>query len=180
MSETLKAHIRRLNDGFYVFVNGKTIIDVGYAATGGETMPDQRVIGIDLNTPGYDGSHLPFEDNSQEVIYSSHMLEHTNNDMDIIKDQYRCLKPGGFLIIYVPHQWLYEKKGNLPSRFNHDHRSFYTPAKLLRIIEDALPLREYRLRRCMDCDTGFDYKIPDDQHSTGEYAIECIIEKLKL
>lgn len=180
MSETLKAHKRRISDGFYdKFCNGKLILDIGYAGTGGETMPNMNVTGIDINTPGYDGLHLPFPDNHWDIIYSSHLLEHVKNDVEHIKEQFRCTKLSGFVIIYVPHQWLYEKKASLPSRFNLEHHRFYTPASLLKVVEEALPVNHYRIRLLKDCDEGFDYSIPEDQHSVGEYAIECVIQKIK-
>ena len=57
MSETLKAHPRRLTDGFYNVCKG-SILDIGYAGTGGEVMPGMNVTGIDLNTPGYNGFNI--------------------------------------------------------------------------------------------------------------------------
>ncbi len=42
-----------------------------------------------------------------------------------LKNWWRVLKPGGYLIIYLPHRDLYEKKKNLPSRFNTNHTHFF-------------------------------------------------------
>ena len=47
---------------------------------------------------------LPFEDNSVDAIFSSHMLEHFTREQakDHIKECYRCLRDGGVCRIVVP------------------------------------------------------------------------------
>lgn len=47
---------------------------------------------------------LPFEDNSVEVIYSSHMLEHfpKNEAPSFVQECYRILKPKGLIRMVVP------------------------------------------------------------------------------
>ena len=47
---------------------------------------------------------LPFEDNSQRLIYSAHMIEHLEpKDLEVfIKECFRVLKPGGFLRFEAP------------------------------------------------------------------------------
>lgn len=51
-----------------------------------------------------DVRHLPFADNSCEVIYSSHCIEHIYyaQTFDLLKEWYRVLAPGGVLRIYTP------------------------------------------------------------------------------
>ena len=39
----------------------------------------------------------------------------------------RICKPGGVVLISLPHRDLYERKKTLPSRWNQDHRYFYLP-----------------------------------------------------
>jgi len=48
---------------------------------------------------------LPFPDNSINVIYSSHLLEHLylENAKELLKECYRALKPNGILRIVVPN-----------------------------------------------------------------------------
>ena len=62
-----------------------------------------------------------------DFVYSSHCLEHISNPYLALKNWWRILKPGGVLIIYVPHRDLYEKKKELPSKWNHDHKFFILP-----------------------------------------------------
>jgi predicted SAM-dependent methyltransferase len=48
---------------------------------------------------------LPFEDNSVDQIYASHVLEHViwHKTIDALKETHRILKPGGFIEIHVPN-----------------------------------------------------------------------------
>lgn len=45
---------------------------------------------------------LPFEDGVFDVVYSSHVLEHVENETQAINEMKRVLKPGGILIIGMP------------------------------------------------------------------------------
>lgn len=47
---------------------------------------------------------LPFEDNSIEVIFSSHFIEHIHliEAQQLIKESYRVLKPGGIIRFITP------------------------------------------------------------------------------
>ncbi len=123
------------------------------------------------------------EDNSYEVIYASHVLEHVDDPVTAVKNWYRILAPGGNLIILVPHRDLYEKKKILPSNWNFDHRSMWLPLQaeepntrsFLQTILDAIPNANILSFRTLD--EGYDYSIPQNQHPVGEYSIEAIIRK---
>ena len=178
--ETEKAHARREESGFFSkFMTGKGL-DIGYRGKD----PDAETVlpealGIELDYPGYDGKRLPFADASQDYVYSSHCLEHIKGYRGAIREWFRVIRVGGFLIIAVPHQFLYEKRAHLPSRWNADHKRFYTPAALLREVERSLTPNAYRLRLLHDCDLGYDYSIPADRHAGGEYQIEMVIQKVQ-
>ena len=45
---------------------------------------------------------LPYEDNSVEIIYASHVLEHIKNYIPLMKEIHRVLKNEGILYILVP------------------------------------------------------------------------------
>ncbi|MFA6527508.1 MAG: class I SAM-dependent methyltransferase [Candidatus Babeliales bacterium] len=49
-----------------------------------------------------DATHLPFPDQSFDVIVSSHVLEHIEDDSTCLQECARVLKPGGELILWVP------------------------------------------------------------------------------
>ena len=48
--------------------------------------------------------HFPWEDNSIDVVYSSHTLEHFNKQqgLNFLRECYRVLQPGGIIRIVVP------------------------------------------------------------------------------
>ncbi|MFC2110708.1 class I SAM-dependent methyltransferase, partial [Bacteroidota bacterium] len=45
---------------------------------------------------------LPFEDNSYDLIFCNHVLEHIENDKKAMEELYRVLRPGGFGIFQIP------------------------------------------------------------------------------
>ncbi|MFA6547319.1 MAG: methyltransferase domain-containing protein [Candidatus Magasanikbacteria bacterium] len=49
-----------------------------------------------------DITNLPFNDNSFDIIFCSHVLEHIVDDNKALKELFRVLKPDGFAIIQVP------------------------------------------------------------------------------
>lgn len=60
----------------------------------------------DLNSPWadvkFDAHNIPFEDNSFDVIFANHLLEHVENDIKVMQEFYRLIKPGGWGIFMVP------------------------------------------------------------------------------
>lgn len=178
--ETQKALSRRKSEGFLKKYCGGKGIDIGYRGEIPDAVPLPGAIGVELDYPGYDGKRLPFEDGSLDFVYSSHCLEHISDWRSAIVEYFRVLKVGGFLVLAVPHQFLYEKRRSLPSMYNGDHKRFYTPASLLAEVESSLAPNSYRLRHLKDCDVGYDYSIPPARHSAGEYEIECVLQKIEL
>lgn len=180
--ETRKNITRRLFGNkvsdFQKYFSGKGI-DVGYRGYYNNIDPvTENAIGVDTDYPGYDGKTLPFESESLDFVHTSHCLEHIDDYVAALQEWYRVLKVGGYMIITVPHQMLYEKKRIIPSRWNLDHKRFYTPAKLLREVEVSLPVNGYRIERLIDNDEGYDYSIDPTKHAGGCYEIEVIIKKI--
>jgi SAM-dependent methyltransferase len=179
--EARKTYAAKLDDGIIQkYLSGMDILDIGYKGYENDVVAIvQQAIGIDVDYPGYDGRRLPFPDQSQDTVFSSHCLEHVENVQTALSEWFRVLKTNGFLILCVPHQHLYERKSSPPSKWNPDHRRFYTPATLLIDIEGALEPNTYRLRHLIDNDAGYDYSIPPDQHPAGCYEIELVIQRIK-
>lgn len=46
--------------------------------------------------------NLPFDDNSYDVIFCNHVLEHIPDDTKAMQELYRVLKPGGYGVFQVP------------------------------------------------------------------------------
>jgi predicted SAM-dependent methyltransferase len=45
---------------------------------------------------------LPFEDNSYDIIFCNHVLEHIPDDTKAMQELFRVLKPGGMAILQIP------------------------------------------------------------------------------
>ena len=48
---------------------------------------------------------IPFEDNTFDVLFCNHVMEHVEDDVACMKEVYRVLKPGGFAILQVPSNY---------------------------------------------------------------------------
>ena len=127
------------------------------------------------------------------TVYASHVLEHIPFHKKAICRWYEVLKPGGHLIICVPHRDLYEKKRFLPSNWNHEHVRFWLPDNeelpctlcLKKEILSALPnanIVSYRVldegyMPQLDEETLKNSIVDAEDHPAGEYSIEAIIQK---
>lgn len=45
---------------------------------------------------------IPFEDDSFDVIFCNHVLEHVRDDIKALSEMKRVLKPGGWAILQIP------------------------------------------------------------------------------
>jgi SAM-dependent methyltransferase len=61
---------------------------------------------------------------SYDCVYSSHCLEHMSDPPAALAQWWALVKPGGHLVVIVPHEDLYEQ-GNWPSLFNPDHKATF-------------------------------------------------------
>lgn len=50
--------------------------------------------------------NLPFEDNTYDIIFCNHVLEHIPDDTKAMQELYRVLKPGGMGIFQIPQDLL--------------------------------------------------------------------------
>lgn len=178
-TESQRTHQDKIDNGFYTKYMAGNGLDIGYAGyiSGCEPILP-TAIGIDKDYPGYDGRTLPFKDESQDYVYSSHCLEHISNVNLAIQEWHRVTKENGFIVIVVPHQHLYEKKKYHPSVWNLDHKHFFTPAYLLYAVEQALTPNTYRVRLLEDGDKNFNYNLGPDKHSDGQYEITLVLQKI--
>jgi SAM-dependent methyltransferase len=178
--ETSKANLRRIREGFFTkYCIGKGL-DIGF---GGDL--------ILLDAQGWDFEHgdaqylKGLKDESFDYVYSSHTLEHVFDVVTTLKNWYRVLRPNGYLILYIPHRDLYEKKKELPSRFNPTHQRFFLINKddppdtvgIVPLLNNTL--NNFTLVYAKECSDG--HTITDPLlHSDGEYSIEVVIKKNKM
>jgi SAM-dependent methyltransferase len=178
--EFRKCYERWQRDGLMEkYLSGQHILDIGFRGGDPDAVPvTANAIGIELGYPGYDGTHLPFDDETQDAVFASAVLEHIPNYREVLLEWYRVLKPGGYVIVFVPHRYLYERRPDLPSRWNGDHRRFYTPASLLAEFDEAWPRNGFRVRHLLDDDEGFRYDQMPTLAPRGGYQIEMVLEKI--
>ena len=180
-NEARKSFNEKVDSGFWSrFITGPNVLDVGFRGYDDDVVPIvEGAIGIDLDYPGYDGVKLPFPDESQDAVFSSHCLEHIPNYLQVIADWFRVTKVGGHIITVVPNAMLYERKRRPPSRrAGWNHQRFYTPQSLLAEFENVLKPNTYRVRHLAENDANYTYDYPTERHPDGCYEIELVIEKI--
>jgi len=178
--ESRKSYADKIASGFFAkYMAGPNVMEVGYRGYEEGNLPIvPQAIGVDVGYPGYEGASFPFADGSFDAIYSSHCFEHIPDAIGVLRDWYRLLKVGGYLVVVVPHQLLFERKRSLPSPINPDHKRFYTAKFLLGEVDAAFPENSYRIRHLVENDKGFDYNIMPYQGTDGCYEIELVLEKI--
>lgn len=67
-------------------------------------------------------------DGKFDFVHSSHCLEHLVDPHEGLRNWLRVIRPGGYLVVTVPDEDLYEQ-GVFPSTFNHDHKWTFTILK---------------------------------------------------
>jgi len=175
--ETSKARGRRMREDFFSKYCVGRGLDIGY---GGDLLSD--------NCMGWDFEHGDAQllegisDQTIDFVYSSHVLEHVEDACEALRNWYRVVRPGGYLILFVPDRDLYEKKLRLPSRWNPDHKRFFLLDRdelpdtfgllpmIDRVIADA---QIVSARQCSEGHTISDANL----HSDGEYSLEVIVRK---
>jgi SAM-dependent methyltransferase len=76
-----------------------------------------------------DAHELPgIADGTYDFVHSSHCLEHLSAPRRAVSHWVRVLKPGGYLVVVVPDEDMYEQ-GVWPSTFGVGHQHSFTTAK---------------------------------------------------
>jgi len=135
-----------------------------------------------------DAQHLKSIGNSElDFVHSSHCLEHLVDPFVGLENWLRVTRPGGYIIVTVPDEDLYEQ-GEWPPTFNKDHKTSFTIQKksswcdksinvfdLLTSLGDAVDIIKIEL-----LNSNYRYNLPRyDQTLTpiAECGIEFIIRK---
>jgi SAM-dependent methyltransferase len=126
-------------------------------------------------------------DGKYDFLHSSHCLEHLVDPREGLKNWIRVVRPGGYLIVTVPDEDLYEQ-GVFPSTFNKDHKWTFTIFKhtswsnrSINILDLMRELgEEAELVRVEQLSATYRFDLPRyDQTLTpvGECGIEFVIRK---
>jgi SAM-dependent methyltransferase len=107
--------------------------------------------------------YLPAE--SFDCVHSSHCLEHMFDARVALEQWWSVVKPGGYLIVAVPEENLYEQ-GVWPPMFNADHKATFrwdTPSSWSPVSWDlrqlVLSLPDAEIVEGGIQDTGYDYSL---------------------
>lgn len=126
-------------------------------------------------------------DESLNFIHSSHCLEHLVNPAEGLRNWLRVIREGGYLIITVPDEDLYEQ-GEFPSTFNRDHKWTFTIFKTATWSKRSINLLDLarelgssaEVVKLEQLSANYRFELPRfDQTLTpvGECGIELIIRK---
>ncbi len=66
-----------------------------------------------------------FGDGALDYVFSSHFLEHVEDTKAALREWWRVIKPGGHLVLYLPHKELYPNIG--VEGGNPDHKHDFEP-----------------------------------------------------
>lgn len=108
------------------------VLDLGCGPR--KVFPSKDVIGVDNNKdaalfgiktnpdiPG-DVTRLDmFADSSVDTVFSSHTLEHVDDHVAVLREWWRLLKVGGYLVLYLPHADHYPNRGMPGANPDHKH-----------------------------------------------------------
>lgn len=177
--ETSKAKARRESEGFFERYFSGQGIDVGYG--GDLVVPNCR--GWDVED-GDAHDLAGIADATFDFVYSSHIIEHLEEPARALRNWWRVLKPGGYLILYLPERDLFERKRTLPSVVSLDHKHFFLLERddppdtigLIPLIKRNLAGIEIIYKRI--CDAGYRADAPISFMSDAEFSIELVARKL--
>lgn len=78
-----------------------------------------------------------FADSSADSIFSAHLLEHIADWQAALREWWRLVKVGGYLVLYLPHADLYPRIGQPGS--NPDHKHDFDPDQIVDFFRLAFP-----------------------------------------
>lgn len=154
--------VRKVRDRIAEYLHG-VILDVGCGpekvckeAIGLDYLSEAANIQCDLTHPE---SMRFFNDNVADVVFSSHFLEDISDYKGMLKQFMRIVKPGGHVILYLPHKDLYPNVGQPGANRNHKHD--FLPEDIINALPGAFIVKRNETRAEGD-----------------EYSFELIIEKI--
>lgn len=119
MNEASKTNKLRGPQFARTYLHGK-VLDIG---AGGDTVcATARSFDVEDGDANRITDYIPAE--SYDVVHSSHCLEHMFNPVDALHTWWAVLKKGGYLILVVPEENLYEQ-GLFPLFMNDDHKASF-------------------------------------------------------
>jgi ADP-heptose:LPS heptosyltransferase len=95
-----------------------------------------------------------------DAVHSSHLLEHVEDYKAALKEWWRVIKPGGHLVLYLPHKDYYPHIGQ---GGNPDHKHDFLPSDIVEAM------REMK--------SGWDLVIDENRNDGSEYSFLQVFRK---
>lgn len=192
MKETSKSVFRRLFDSRFAhtyFVGDGIDIGAGSDSLSQHTEKFPLITSVrSWDVHDGDAVHMNgLADNSFNFVHSSHCLEHLSDPLKAFQNWIRICRPGGYLIITVPDEDLYEQ-GRSPSIFSNEHLTTWTTYKkqswsrtsvnVFEFLAYYVPSIEILKVELIDHNYSRRAGVTDQTlHSLSESAIEFIVRK---
>lgn len=97
---------------------------------------------------------------SMDFVYSSHCLEHIQDFKAALKEWWRVVRPGGYLILYLPHKNFYPNIGQEGA--NQDHKHDFMPHDIVDAMTEI---------------GGWDLLRNDERNEDREYSFFQVYKK---
>jgi predicted SAM-dependent methyltransferase len=107
-----------------------------------------------------------FADASMDFVYSSHTLEDIDDTEATLREWWRLLKVGGYLILYLPHKEFYPNIGQPGA--NPAHRHDFMPDDIVEIMLHVTG--DFDLKLKQDRNQGFEYSFLEVWQKRAEGA----------
>lgn len=135
---------------------------------GVDSCKDTELFGIpmkpDVQVPDCADLSL-FGDESMDFVFSSHLLEHIEDYEAALAEWWRVIRPGGYLVLYLPHCDLYPRIGTEGA--NPDHKHDFHPSDIRAAMERLVPYAE--------CDVILD----ETRDAGSEYSFLQVFRKME-
>lgn len=102
-----------------------------------------------------------FADESADSVFSSHTLEHIQDYIAALREWWRLVKTGGYLVLYLPHRDYYPNIGQPGS--NPDHKHDLLPSDIIAAMQLIAP--------------DFDLLVSEDRNGANEYSFLQVFQK---
>ena len=101
-----------------------------------------------------------FASQSLDFVFSSHLLEHIEDYKAALKEWWRVIKPGGHLVLYLPHQRFYPNCGEEGA--NPDHKHDFLPHDIIKAMKEL---------------SGWDLVVNEERNQDMEYSFLQVYKK---
>lgn len=112
----------------------------------------------------------PFEDNSFDLVFANHFVEHVDDLLAFFNEVHRILKPGGRFVMQVP----YFRRTDAYADITHRH--FFTARSLDYVIKGTR-LSEYHYTDRLYTEIGFWYGWPSESRNPLVRAFKRFISR---